>query len=253
MMKSIFLSGIFLMVNILAFTQIVNQNEPVKTEAKEKKIKNDSSDWSSDSLTDKSEFYLTGAFIHSFREFEDQSVFQSLGDRNNEAPINTYGLGFGTFIKLSNHFDLELGVSYVLQGEKYSFSDSLSDSTFNYTNKYRHFGLPLRLKYTIGESKLKGFVFGGIIPSSILSIKYSSDYVNKSGSAIDNGSQSITNNLKAFNVAASAGFGLLYKKNDFGYMIMPEFRYNLINSYEGFPVKHNLWSWGINAGLLMNF
>ena len=127
---------------------------------------------------------------------------------------------------------MELGVSYVLQGEEYNYSDSLTDSTFHYKNSYKHFGIPLRLKYSFGKNKLKGFVYGGIIPSSILSYKYESDYTSVVGKTHQNDSQSKTNTLASFNVVTSVGLGVTYQLNSIGFMVMPEYRYNLLNTFD---------------------
>ncbi len=251
MTKYILLTVLFLGSIFSSDAQITNSNtsEPkeVKTEKKEKyeteTVKNDS--------TDKNTYYLTVGYIRSFRKFEDKSPFGSFSERETETPINTYGIGFGTYIELSENLELELGISYVLQGEQYNFSDSLTDSTFHYTKRYRHFGIPLRLKYNFGKNNLKGFVYGGVIPSSILSYKYESDYTTAGGTVKENDTESKTNTLASFNLATSFGVGVSYQLNDVGFMIVPEYRYNLLNTFDGTFIKHNLWSWGVNFGITL--
>lgn len=257
MVKSILLVSIFLMGIEFSFAQITNSNTtPTETKKKEKKKKEKKST-EQDSLiisnSDKSTFYLTGAFIHSFRKFEDNSAYQSLGERYKETPINTYGIGFGTYVPLANHFELDIGVSYVLQGEQYTFtsSDSLSDSSFTYVNKYRHFGVPLRLKYNVGNGNFKGYITGGLIPSSILSIRYESKFTNPEGVETINDVKKITNDIAFFNLTASIGIGMSYTMGDFGFLVAPEYRYNLLNTFESVPITHKLWSWGVNFGVLL--
>jgi len=253
-MLKIFLLTVFFFVTLLKIdAQIINSNsESPKGIKKEKKKKEKVSVSENDKdSTNKSTYYLSAAYINSFRQFVDETPYANFQERNKETPIHTYGIGFGTFINLTNKLDLELGVSYVLQGEQYNFSDSLSDSTFHYTKRYRHFGIPLRLKYTIGNQKLKGFIYGGIIPSSILSYRYESNYTTLDGKTHDNDTHSKTNTLASFNVTTSAGFGASYQLKNIGLMIMPEFRYNLLNTYEGVLVSHNLWSWGVNFGITL--
>jgi len=249
MTKYILLTVIFLTNAFFLSAQISNPNatkpDEVKVEKKKKKkiksVKNDT--------IDKSTYYLSAAYINSFRKFEDVSPFGSFSKRKTETPIHTYGVGFGTYIYLAKNLELELGVSYVLQGEQYNFSDSLSDSTFHYTKRYRHFGIPLRVKYNFGGNDLKGFVYGGVIPSSILSYRYESNYSTADGKTNDNDTKSLSNTLAAFNLTTSVGFGVSYQLNNVGFMIMPEFRYNLLNTFEGVFVEHNLWSWGVNFGM----
>jgi len=252
MMKTLFLICLFLIGLESSYGQITNSNtapEKVKKQKKEKKEKE--SEKSDTTLTDKSQFYLTGAYIHSYRKFEDLSAYQSLGERYLETPINTYGLGFGTYIPLTPHLELDLGLSYVLQGEQYNFSDSLTDSTFNYVNKYTHIGVPLRLKLNFGKGNLKGFVIGGLIPSSIISIQYDSKFTTKTGSETVNDIKKTTNDLASFNLVGSIGAGISYNIGDFGFIVTPEYRYNFFNTYSGVPVTHNLWSWGVNFGFLV--
>lgn len=253
MTKYILLTVLFLGSTFFSVAQITNPNTPKPDEVKPKKKKKNkliSEKVKHDSI-DVSTYYLTIGYVNSFRKFEDKSPFGSYSKREKETPIHTYGVGFGTYIDLAENLELELGVSYVLQGEQYSFNDSLSDSTFHYTKQYRHFGIPLRLKYNFGKNNLKGFVYGGVIPSSILSYKYESDYTTSEGKTHNNDTESKTNTLAAFNVAASLGVGVSYQLNSIGFMIVPEYRYNLLNTFDGVFIEHNLWSWGVNFGMTL--
>ena len=255
MPKLILLLSVFFITCLNVSAQISNPNVEKPTEGKkkkEKKAKKEKKEATTD-LSQKATYYFTGAYLNSFRNFEDKTPYQSFAERNLETAIHTYGIGFGTFIPLAKNLDLEIGVSYVLQGEQFNYSDSLSDSTFHYTKRYRHFGVPLRFKYSFGKNNFKTFVYGGVIPSSILSYRYESDYTNKKGQTNDNNTVSKTNDLASFNVAVSAGFGLSYQLNNIGFLIIPEYRYNLLNTYDGTKVNHNLWSFGVNVGLTLKF
>jgi len=251
MTKYILLTAIFLTSSFFLSAQISNPNATTPDEAKVEKKKKKKINTVKNDTIDKSTYYLSVAYINSFRKFEDVSPFGSFSKRKTETPINTYGVGFGTYIDLVKSLELELGVSYVLQGEQYDFSDSLSDSTFHYTKRYRHFGIPLRLKYNFGGNDLKGFVYGGVIPSSILSYRYESDYSTADGKTNDNDTKSLSNTLAAFNLTTSVGFGVSYQLNNVGFMVVPEFRYNLLNTFDGVFVEHNLWSWGVNFGITL--
>ena len=253
MTKYILLTALILGSTFFSSAQIINPNGVKPDEVKvEKKVKDKFSakTVSNDSIY-KSTYYFTIGYINSFRMFEDESPFQTNFNRETEEFIHTYGVGFGTYINLAKNIELELGVSYVLQGEQNNFSDSLTDSTFHYTNRYRHFGIPLRLKYNFGKKNLKGFVYGGIIPSSILSYRYESNYTTAEGKTHDNDTQSKSNNLAAFNIVTSFGVGVSYQLNNVGFMIVPEYRYNLLNTFNGLFIKHNLWSWGVNFGMTL--
>lgn len=253
MTKYILLTALFLTTSFVVDAQISNPNakspdelKVEKKKKKKKKIKTISND-----TINKSTYYATLGYVNSFRQFKDVSPFGSYAERETETPIHTYGIGVGTYIDLAKNLELELGVSFVLQGEQYDYSDAVNDSTFHYTKRYRHVGIPLRLKYNIGKNQLKGFVYGGVIPSSILSYRYESNYTTGAGVAKDNDTESLSNTLAAFNLTASGGFGVSYQLNNIGFMIMPEYRYNLLNTFEGVFVEHNLWSWGVNFGMTL--
>lgn len=253
MTKYILLTAIFLISTFFSAAQITNPNtaKPDEVKPKKKKKKKFKGEKVTNDSIAKSTYYLTVGYVNSFRDFEDNSPYGSHAKRETETAINTYGVGFGTYINLVKNLDLELGVSYVLQGEQYNYSDSLTDSTFHYTNQYRHFGIPLRLKYSFGKNNLKAFVYGGVIPSSILSYKYESNYTSAIGKTIENDTESKTNTLASFNVVTSVGVGVSYQLNNIGFMVVPEYRYNLLNTFDNNFIEHNLWSWGVNFGLTL--
>lgn len=210
---------------------------------------------------DKKEFttvYLSVGYFNTFRQFEDQTPFTVKKEWESQTPTKNFGFNLGFYIPLAKHFDLDIGFNYLPYGEAYNYKDSLSDSTFQYINKYQQVGLPIRLKFTFFNEKqtdlgFKPFISVGVVPSNILSIRYFSNYTVADGTPFENEVQKITKDLSGFVLSTTASLGLVYKAEKVSLKIMPEFRYNISNSYIGVFWKHNLWAWGINAGIEFDF
>jgi len=214
----------------------------------------DSATVSTDSVvpvsTQSSVFYVQGSYLNSFRTFEDNTPYGVLYRRNNEAPISTGGFELGTHIELTKHTKLSLGVSFFSGGEDYSFSDTLTDSTFYYKNKYRQVGIPLKLNFIIG-STWQAYGFAGVIPSSILHRQYSSDYTTVEGEEIENDVEVIKNGLASFQLVGSVGLGARYQFSSGSVYAFGEYRQNLTNTYLSDFVVHRMRAVGFGLGVTM--
>ncbi len=256
MLKSPLLIAALLCLSFNGNTQIVNQSTPKKTEENTKKEKE-----SKPKTKYKSNYttaYFSIGYFNTFRQFEDQTPYKALYRWETHTPTQNLGFNLGVYIPLSNHFDLDIGVNYLPFGEEYSFKDSLSDSTFNYINKYQQIGIPIKLKYTFINANptdlgFKPFISVGIVPSNILSIRYFSNYKTKDGTEVINDVKKVTKDLNNFVFSTTASIGFTYKTQKIGFTLQPEFRYNISNSYTGVFFKHQLWAWGVNAGIEMDF
>lgn len=256
MLKSLLLITVLLCLSFNGNAQIVNQSDTPK---KEKKTKEDKG--TNPKIKTKSNYttaYFTIGYFNTFRQFEDQTPYKALYRWETHTPTQNLGFNLGVYIPLSKHFDLDIGLNYLPYGEEYSFKDSLSDSTFHYINKYQQFGIPIKLKYTFINANptdlgFKPFISIGIVPSNILSIRYFSDYKTQDGTEISNDVKKVTKDLNNFVFSTSLSIGLTYKTQKIGFTLQPEFRYNLSDSYSGVFFKHQLWAWGVNAGIEMEF
>jgi hypothetical protein len=222
--------------------------EEVKT-VKEKKV----SSFNTDSLTGSS-MNLTGFIQHSYRYFEDNSVYDKHALLVDETPLTTGGASFTIVMPLTNSIGLELGATYFTHGEQYNYQDPLTDSTFFYSNAYHQLGIPLKLRYTYGN-KLQVFGFAGITPLNILRIQYKNSYRTAEGSEIEVPTKTIKNDFTAFNLMASAGVGITYYLKQFGFTLYPEYRRHLMNTYseDTFKRKHFMYGFALNAGFSVRF
>lgn len=241
-------------------SQIINNNTtPSETENQKKDKKEKEKEKSEKTAkTDFTTTYFSLGYFNTFRQFDDQTPYHSKIEWESHMATQNLGFNTGIYIPLINHLDLDIGFNYLPYGEEYNYKDSLTDSTFHYINKFQQIGLPIRLKFTFinanpSDLGFKPFISVGIIPSSILSIRYFSDYTMADGTAVENDVDKITKDINGFVLATTASIGLTYKTEKIGFKLMPEFRYNISNSYTGVFWEHHLWAWGINAGVEIDF
>ena len=248
-------SLLFVLLFNYGFAQITSGNvDPEKDteKIKEKKVKEEKVP-STDSLQGNS-FYISGLYQYSFRQLKDLTASNVYKEWESQEAIYTGGTNIGLIMKMSNHFSVDIGFSYFGTGEQRTYNDSISDSSFYYKNTYRQAALPLRVRYTTGD-KLQFFAFAGIAPLNILNIRYKSNYVKVNGSEVDVEVVVKKDQFSSFNVLATVGFGINYNWKYLGLTLYPEYRRNLLNTYPNnvLKVKHNMYSFGINAGVLLHF
>ncbi len=253
----------FIFIGFIALplrSQIVNQSTPqsqTKTDSTSTTKKPKEQVSKSDSANFTTAYFLLGYF-NTFRNFEDLTTSQSLDEWQDQTPTQNLGANFGLYIPLMKHLDLDIGLNYLAYGEDFTYSDSLSDSTFHYTRNYIQMGLPVQLKINLlnpnpSDLGFKPYLKFGVAPSNILAIRYFSDYTQKDGTFVENDITKTTNDLNGFILSGLASIGLVYKTPKLGFILQPEFRYNFSNSYTSIFYQHNLWAWGINAGIELDF
>lgn len=87
----------------------------------------------------------------------------SLGERANEKPLNTWSYGFGLRSDFAKRFFWEGGLTFYRNGEQYSFNDPVSDSAFSYQTTYSYIAMPLKLNVFFGKN-VRFYFGGGIVP-----------------------------------------------------------------------------------------
>lgn len=199
-------------------------------------------------------FYIEGMGQYTFRAFEDLSVYDIYKQEINEQAIFASGISLGLTMPLGKGFGLDAGVTYFGTGESYAFSAADSDSAFNYKKVYHQAGIPLSLRYTIGN-RLQLYGFAGLTPLNILSIRYTSGYANATGSTTDLGVKTIKDEFTTFNLMASGGLGLNYLFNGWGVHVSAAYRRHLLNTYSEstFRRSHYMYGIGLNVGMQFKF
>jgi hypothetical protein len=101
------------------------------------------SGWKQEKMTTQVALELTRN--QSFRTLVPNAEFLNtpLGERANETPSTLWSYGLGIQTGLGKWVRFESGLLWLQQGEQYAFNDPNSDSSLNYSNRYRYLGLPL--------------------------------------------------------------------------------------------------------------
>jgi hypothetical protein len=193
-------------------------------------------------------YYLTGMVQRSYRDFEDQSVYDVHANAIDETAMITGGTTLGIVMPLGGNFGLDAGITYFGHGEAYNYSHPSNDSTFNYTNVYMQVGIPLKLRYTYGED-FQIFGYAGVAPLNILNIRRKFEYADSTGVRV-NGLTLIKDGFTTINFMASAGLGVNYYINHFGFTLSAEYRRHLGNTYseDTFKRVHKMYGIGLNFG-----
>ena len=251
-LRSLLTVILLLLITFSASAQIVS-GEVGNDDAKKEKKKKEKKEFDRDSLSGTT-YYLTGLYNLGHRSFTDRSVYGAYDSWNDQTPGHSGGLSLGVLIDLNNHLTLDMGFSYFGHKENYNYIHEGNDSSYFFSNTYMQIGIPIKLRYSYG-SKFQIFGFGGLTPSNLLNVRFNEAFTTASGLYNVSETEIIKEKLSIFNVMATAGFGLTYNLDWIGFTLYPEFRYNLLNTYnpKAKPIDHNMYGLGINAGMTLRF
>jgi hypothetical protein len=227
----------------------------IRSDEKQKKEKKSlvDEDFNVDSLNGNI-FYVSSLIQHSFRSFEDQSVYNQYALLSDETPMIRAGVDVGIIMPLVKKISLSAGLTYFFHGEQYAYDDPTNDSTYQYSRVYSQAGIPLKLRFTHGDNlQVTGYL--GLTPLNILNFKYTSQSNSAEGVFVDHGSVVVSEGFTPFNVMASAGIGLNYYINHFGFSLSTEYRRHLMNTYSEntFKRTHFMYGVGLNLGFQWRF
>lgn len=222
-------------------------------EEKKEKPKKVKKEFNRDSLNG-STYYLTGMYTYGHRSFTDNSPYSTYETWNDQTAGSSGGITLGLLMDLNKNFSLDMGISYFGQKENYNFDDPDSDSTYFFSNTYMQLGVPIKLRYTYGD-RLQIFGFVGLTPLNLLNVRFNESYNTKQGLSIISETELIKEKLSTFNLQTNAGFGMTYNLDWVGFTLYPEFRYNVINTYnpKTRPVEHNMFGLAVHAGMTLRF
>ncbi|UKN02979.1 hypothetical protein K6119_05550 [Paracrocinitomix mangrovi] len=246
---------LYLLLSFVVFTtyvnaQIVSGETPNEKEEKEKKEKPEKEPLNRDSLTGTT-YYLTGLYTYGYRSFTDNTPYQSYEEWNDQKADMSGGASIGFFVPVAKNLDMDLGFTFFGSKEKYDYASETTDTTFHFSNTYMQIGVPIKLRYTIGE-KFQFFGVAGITPLNLINVRYNENYTRNSGDPVNPDVTVVKDKLAMFNLMASAGFGINYNFDLFGFTLYPEYRHQLLNTYDATKsIDHKMYGLGIHAGLLL--
>ena len=170
-----------------------------------------------------------------------------LAERAYESSLNTWSVGFGIKDRILPFLTWEGGISYLRNGETYSFEDT--DTLHTYTTTYSYISMPIKLYYTYGNN-IKLLAGGGVIPQMFLKYKQDRVWVNEVNAETEE-SFSTQNGYASFVLSAVANIGVqvnLGKK--MSVLFMPEYRFQLTTSnIKSSSYQHFSRALGFNMGL----
>jgi hypothetical protein len=227
------------------FAQVELSKETSKKEKKQKEKRELSEKDGATSI-----FLTTNwSFTNSRLETNDGLIGDSLGYRANETGLNTWSFGIGFRNRLHKNFVLEGGVSFMRNGESYSFVDT--DTSYSYQTQYTYIAMPIRGMYSYGD-KIELLVGGGIVPQMF--VVYKQDIQWTTSNNTDGSESSKTqNNYEPFVISAVLNAGVQFKMSDsWSFLFLPEYKIELNTSFEkNSPYKHFARSLGFNFGLVV--
>lgn len=170
-----------------------------------------------------------------------------LGERANETAAQVWSFGLGIQNDLNNHFFWDAGISYVQNGENYSFE--LNDSSYMYQTRYQYVAMPLRFNYHIQKNWFHVYAGIGLMPQMYVSSKRSVDWTK--GNQSNELDEAITEKVAPVVLSGLVNLGVLIDlKKGFSLLISPELRFQLNSSYDKFQSYiHKNQSMGISFGL----
>jgi len=196
-------------------------------------------------------YYFETQRMQMFRSLlsNDNFLPTPLGERANEIPLSTWSHQIGICVGLSRFVYFDGGVSWMQNGEAYTFESLDSDSSFNYQTRYRYLALPLQLKMAFGDQfKFYGGI--GIVPGLYQDYKQDLQWTNPLGAKYDDVVK-INNNMNSFQFSGLGSVGIEAQLDNnytirFGALYRRQFN-NSYNPYDAYV--HKSFGWGLNLGL----
>jgi hypothetical protein len=193
--------------------------------------------------------YLLSNWSNSTRTLTESTGLYGdpLGERANETAAQVWSFGLGIQNDLTKHFFWDAGISYVQNGENYSFQ--LGDSSFMYQTRYQYVAMPLRFNYHIQKNRFHVYAGIGLMPQMYVSSKRSVDWTK--GNQSNTFDEVLGEKTAPVVLSGLLNLGLLVDlKKGFSLLISPEFRFQLNSSYDKFQSYiHKNQSIGISFGL----
>ncbi len=201
-------------------------------------------------------FYLGAGRNNSFRRLtsNDYPYGKALGYRADEEHLKVWSYEAGIRTKLSEHLQLDAGLSLARSGEKYKSvpTDPSNDSAYAYENRYAFVSIPIQIYGTIGDDfKLYG---GGGFETGIVAA-YNKELTLTD--SIGNSTTTKTNTPEALAgiiLSARLSGGIQWKWNkNFGLYVNYTYQFGLTSTYaKQDPYKHYIHAGGVRFGMYFN-
>lgn len=194
-------------------------------------------------------FETTRAQVYRSLLPNENFLMVPLGERGREVPMYAWSHQFGIQAGLSKHFLIESGLSWMQNGEAYSWKSLDTDSSYSYQTRYRYLALPLQLKYSLGN-KISFNVAAGLIPALYLSYRQDQQWTNPLGAKYDDQIK-VNNTMNSFTLSWTCAAGIEIPMNPtLRLRLGLQFRQQLNNSYDPYQdYIHKSMAFCYNIGL----
>lgn len=221
------------------------------TKKEKQKNKKEKSEVSEDGTTEVF-LSLNGSFTTRKLISNDGFFGDSLGERANETGMFMMSYGIGLRNRINAHLKWEGGISFVQNGEQYSFSSEIDDSTYAYDRTYRYIGMPLKLYYTYGNS-IQLMAGVGVLPQMFLHQRERLNYKTAEGDSFEEEEKvKIGYNSFVMNAVFNLGANFMLGEN-WSITVLPEYRLQLTSSLmKNAPYKHYGRAVGLNVGITLH-
>ncbi len=239
-----------------AFGQIVGSEEEKKVDKTEEKKEDGIVDRANrqdlreiDSVT---QVYFNTNWSNTFRTLTPNGELfgKELGKRSDETSANFWSYSVGIRNALSDHFQIEVGLGFMRNGEKYSFEGT--DTSYSYTTTYRYITMPIVAYYTYGKD-IKFLAGAGIMPQLFMSELKEINFVTTNNTKGKDEIKTKSGTAQHASFMSSALFRVGVQLNYSRYWsiyFMPEYRIQLTSTYgKNSAYIHKANAIGFNLGL----
>lgn len=173
-----------------------------------------------------------------------------LGERANEVPLRLWSYGLGLQTGLGKWLRFDAGLQFVQNGERYNYSESQSDSTFQYENRYRYLGMPMSLNVHWGGN-FKLFAGPGITPLIFSQFVQNTRWTSALGSKEDDKIKVKNNEYASSSLEVFGQIGAQWTgKSGWGGMVKAVYRKQVTNTYSKYnEAMHSAYGWGFGIGI----
>lgn len=176
-------------------------------------------------------FETTRAQVYRSLLPNENFLLVPLNERGYEVPMYAWSQQMGIQLGLSKHFFIDGGLSWMQNGEAYSWKSIDTDSSFAYQTHYRYLALPLQLKFSAGN-KIAFYTGAGLIPALYLSYRQDQQWTNAMGAKYDDQIK-VNNTMNSFTLAWTCSAGLSIRLNPtLNFRLGLQYRQQLNNSYD---------------------
>ena len=181
-------------------------------------------------------------------DFRDKSSRFLTLKRANEIGLNTWSFGLGFQNEFAKHFMWDGGISFMRNGESYSFLGT--DTAYSYQTTYSYITMPLRVNYVYGKD-FKFYAGAGLIPQMFMGYKQERQWTRA-----DNSDETETikskNGYNSFVISAVMNVGMMVNfNNGWSLLVSPEARFQLNSSYmKQDAYIHKGRAYGVTFGLV---